>query len=152
MKNRLRTLFLAIAALATLGFGTAQDASVPEVTVAIAFDPVTLDPPNVVGNGPTQIPLHIFDRLVDDAREARRPMALLICDLDYFKRINDTHGHLVGDECLRHAARRLLAVLEPEQALVARFGGEEFVAVLPGTDQDQALRIAERLRATDPRG
>ena len=89
----------------------------------------------------------IFDRLVDDAREARRPIALLICDLDFFKRINDTHGHLVGDECLKHAARRLLAVLEPEQAVVARFGGEEFVAVLPGTDQVQALRIGERLRA-----
>ena len=67
-------------------------------------------------------------------------------DLDLFKRINDDHGHLVGDDCLRFSAHSLGAGLRAHDALVARFGGEEFVVGLPGKDQAAAVRIADELR------
>ncbi|AKU91990.1 GGDEF domain-containing protein [Vulgatibacter incomptus] len=76
----------------------------------------------------------------------RLPCAVLLFDLDRFKRINDTHGHLAGDAALRHFA----AILEPElrrSDLFGRWGGEEFVAVMPGATGDEALAAAERLRA-----
>jgi len=75
-----------------------------------------------------------------------RPLALLIADLDNFKHINDSHGHLAGDECLRWVARCFEETLEPRGGLVARFGGEEFVALLPGMDSQAALQAAEAVR------
>lgn len=80
------------------------------------------------------------------AERAQRPLALLMLDLDLFKRINDTHGHLAGDACLQHVARRLQAGLRGGDTL-ARFGGEEFVVILPDTDREGACELAERLRA-----
>jgi len=71
---------------------------------------------------------------------------LLLIDLDYFKQVNDDFGHLAGDECLRTLARSLDETLAPEAALIARFGGEEFVVVLPGAAGPRALEIAERVR------
>lgn len=73
-------------------------------------------------------------------------LAVMMVDLDHFKKVNDQYGHLAGDEVLRQTARRMLAALRQDDA-VARFGGEEFVVVLnnPGC-QMTALRIAERLR------
>lgn len=76
--------------------------------------------------------------------DARR--ALLIMDLDHFKRINDTHGHAFGDDILRHFAGVLRRSLRPAD-LACRYGGEEFVAVLMDTDKDAALAIAENIRA-----
>lgn len=76
--------------------------------------------------------------------DARR--ALLIMDLDHFKRINDTHGHAFGDDILRHFAGVLRRSLRPAD-LTCRYGGEEFVAVLMDTDKDAALAIAENIRA-----
>ena len=67
-------------------------------------------------------------------------------DLDHFKQINDRYGHLVGDECLRWAARVIGQTLRPHNALLARFGGEEFVVALPGMDLDAAAAVAEELR------
>ncbi len=87
-----------------------------------------------------------FDRLLAQCREARRPLSLLMVDLDHFKAINDRHGHLVGDECLRWAARRIGRALRPHDALLARFGGEEFVVVLPDHDLHSAVAVAEELR------
>lgn len=72
--------------------------------------------------------------------------ALLIMDLDHFKRINDTHGHAFGDDILRHFAGVLRRSLRPPD-LACRYGGEEFVAVLMDTDKDAALAIAEDIRA-----
>jgi diguanylate cyclase (GGDEF)-like protein len=88
-----------------------------------------------------------FDALLRQAREHRRPLSLLMIDLDNFKLINDRYGHLIGDECLRWAARTLGHVLRPHQdALLARFGGEEFVVVLPGLNLIAATQVAEDLR------
>lgn len=74
------------------------------------------------------------------------PLALLLLDLDHFKQINDRYGHLAGDDCLRHAAHCIEDVVGARGGLVARFGGEEFVAVLPGTTAQQALQVAEAIR------
>ena len=87
-----------------------------------------------------------FDRLIAGCREARRPLSLLMVDLDHFKSINDVHGHLVGDDCLRWAARRIGRALRPHDALLARFGGEEFVVVLPNHDLHEAVAVAEEVR------
>jgi diguanylate cyclase (GGDEF)-like protein len=73
--------------------------------------------------------------------------ALLLIDVDHFKRVNDTYGHLVGDDVLRGLAAELRQQVR-ESDVVGRFGGEEFVVLLPGTDADEACRIAERLRRT----
>jgi diguanylate cyclase (GGDEF)-like protein len=74
------------------------------------------------------------------------PLAVALLDLDRFKRINDSYGHLIGDEVLREIARAISGVLR-EYDLAGRFGGEEFVMLLPQTRAPDALRIAERVRA-----
>jgi diguanylate cyclase (GGDEF)-like protein len=77
----------------------------------------------------------------------RRPLAVLFADLDHFKRINDEYGHAAGDRVLREIASILTEVLRKGDT-IARFGGEEFVALLPGADPEEATYLAERLRAT----
>ena len=67
-------------------------------------------------------------------------------DIDHFKSINDTYGHLAGDEALRRTAGRITSALRPYDA-VGRYGGEEFLVVMPGCDTTDALIVAERLRA-----
>ncbi|MDH3763026.1 MAG: GGDEF domain-containing protein [Gammaproteobacteria bacterium] len=73
-------------------------------------------------------------------------LSLLILDLDGFKRINDTHGHLFGDECLRQVARTLDSEIHRETDIVTRYGGEEFVLLMPDTEAQQAASVAEKLR------
>lgn len=87
---------------------------------------------------------HLQKTLVS-ARENRKPVGFLYMDIDYFKKVNDTYGHQVGDEILQGFARRIKDGLRSFD-LVARLGGEEFVAVLPDTTEDVAMVIAERLR------
>ena len=87
-----------------------------------------------------------FDRLLSDARNSNSPISLLMIDLDHFKRINDQYGHLVGDDCLRWTSNTMAVTLAPYGALLARFGGEEFIAALPGMDLAQARQVAEELR------
>ena len=86
-----------------------------------------------------------FESLLEAARLQAQPLSLLMVDLDHFKAINDRHGHLVGDDCLRRCARIVEAVLRPHGALVARYGGEEFIAALPGIDVHGARGLAEEI-------
>lgn len=91
-----------------------------------------------------------FDEsLLREWRRASRtgsPVSLLVADVDSFKPFNDNYGHQVGDECLKAVARTLELKLRRPTDLVARYGGEEFAAVLPETDLDGALAVAEAMR------
>lgn len=73
------------------------------------------------------------------------PLSLMMIDLDHFKRINDQHGHLTGDECLRKIAVALRYEIPRETDTIARYGGEEFVILLPDTDLHDAQMIAQRI-------
>jgi two-component system cell cycle response regulator len=82
---------------------------------------------------------------LDRARRYEGVIALLMIDLDHFKRINDTYGHLVGDDVLREFAIILTSAVRSVD-MVARYGGEEFVVVLPETGAEGAIAFAERIR------
>ncbi len=84
-------------------------------------------------------------REVEAATRYHRPLGLLIVDLDHFKRVNDRHGHPVGDQVLAEVARRIRTSTRLPD-IVARYGGEEFVLLLPGTDAAGAVVTAERIR------
>jgi two-component system cell cycle response regulator len=84
-------------------------------------------------------------KLLARCTAAHKPLSLLIVDLDYFKKINDTHGHAAGDAVLKEIVNRITLGLRPSD-LVARMGGEEFAVIMPETDLPAALNIAERLR------
>jgi diguanylate cyclase (GGDEF)-like protein len=80
------------------------------------------------------------------SRRNQNRVALLYIDLDRFKPVNDTHGHAVGDLLLKEAARRMRACVR-ESDTVGRFGGDEFVVLLPAIDSaDDALHVAEKIR------
>jgi diguanylate cyclase (GGDEF)-like protein/PAS domain S-box-containing protein len=83
------------------------------------------------------------------ARRREAPLCLAIVDIDHFKAYNDTHGHLAGDEVLRACAREWDTALRGEDTLV-RFGGEEFLVLLPDTEPEQAAEIVDRLREQTP--
>jgi two-component system, cell cycle response regulator len=90
----------------------------------------------------------IHDRLAEEVSRSLRyahPLSVILCDLDHFKRVNDSHGHLVGDAALRVAAQALKSCLRGADSL-GRYGGEEFLVVLPETGLDASLQAAERLR------
>lgn len=89
-----------------------------------------------------------FEALLQYSAEHHRPLSLLMIDLDHFKLVNDRYGHLIGDQCLRSAARAIGQVLRRHSALLARFGGEEFVVALPGMDLRAAAAVAEEVRAS----
>ena len=89
-----------------------------------------------------------LDRELLRSRKTREPLALIMCDLDHFKQINDTVGHPAGDAVLRHLTRQILVPAVRPKDLVARYGGDEFVLVLRGADSRAAVAIAERIRRT----
>jgi diguanylate cyclase (GGDEF)-like protein len=74
-----------------------------------------------------------------------RPFALILCDIDYFKKVNDTYGHQCGDEVLKAVATTIQTNIR-ETDILARYGGEEFCCLLPETELDEVLTLAERLR------
>ena len=77
----------------------------------------------------------------------KRPLSLILCDIDYFKRYNDTYGQQAGDECLIKDAKKLKDSIKRPADLAARYGGEEFVLVLPDTNEDGAIRVAKRIKS-----
>jgi len=79
-------------------------------------------------------------------RREHKPLSLMLCDVDHFKQVNDAHGHLVGDQVLRQAGDRLRHAVRPYDG-VGRYGGEEFVVLLPECTMDEAAVRAEALRA-----
>jgi diguanylate cyclase (GGDEF)-like protein len=87
------------------------------------------------------------DAEVTRALRSGTPLALLLVDVDHFKRVNDSHGHLTGDDVLRALATELRQQVR-DSDVVGRFGGEEFTVLLPRTDAGGACRIAERLRSS----
>jgi diguanylate cyclase (GGDEF)-like protein len=92
----------------------------------------------------------LFERAleIEFGRGARRssPLSLIMLDIDYFKRYNDTYGHVAGDHCLAEVARALKSCCHRNADLAVRYGGEEFAVLLPDTDIHGALTIAEQIR------
>ncbi len=80
------------------------------------------------------------------AARSRNPISVIMIDIDNFKNYNDTYGHLMGDDCLKSVADSINRSLNRPADLTARWGGEEFVCVLPDTDSQAAMRIAEIIR------
>lgn len=92
--------------------------------------------------------LAILEQLADELERARRqrlPLSIAMLDLDHFKQINDNHGHLIGDAALRHCADHLQQRLRRND-IIGRYGGEEFLLILPGTDANGALELVDQLR------
>ena len=88
----------------------------------------------------------LFEREWRRAQRAGTSLALLMIDIDEFKKYNDHYGHQGGDDCLKQVATALKKALGRASDVVARYGGEEFAVILPGSDQQQAIAAAERLR------
>ncbi|MGC9505810.1 CHASE2 domain-containing protein [Baaleninema sp.] len=79
------------------------------------------------------------------AQRKHRSMALILCDVDFFKNYNDHYGHPAGDRCLQQVSRAIVSAVRRSD-VVARYGGEEFAIVLPETHLDEALKVAQRIR------
>jgi diguanylate cyclase (GGDEF)-like protein len=91
--------------------------------------------------------LHLaLSKAVSNSLDQKTDLAVLFLDLDYFKRVNDTHGHLAGSQVLREVGQVLHARMGSSDAITARYGGDEFVIVVPGCDADSALALAEDIR------
>jgi diguanylate cyclase (GGDEF)-like protein len=82
---------------------------------------------------------------LDRSKRLGKPLTLILADIDWFKKFNDTHGHMAGNEALKEIATRIRKGCR-RYDLVARFGGEEFAVVLPETDMERAVKLAERIR------
>ncbi|MDH3404171.1 MAG: GGDEF domain-containing protein [Acidobacteriota bacterium] len=88
----------------------------------------------------------VVSRVVDECRESGTDLSLLFLDLDYFKHVNDSHGHLVGSQVLREVGRLLKERTEAAEVIAARYGGDEFVLAAPGKSLEVAIDLAEELR------
>lgn len=105
-----------------------------------------LDPLTGVGNRRSFEQIHALEWR--RAQRSRTPLSLVMADIDHFKIFNDTHGHQAGDRALHAVANALDSIVQRAGDQVVRYGGEEFAALLPETDHDGAMKIAERMRAT----
>ena len=113
--------------------------------VADTWRLATIDPLTGIANRQA-----VLDRLDQELARASRyahPLSVILLDLDHFKRLNDSHGHAAGDRVLRHVGT-LLAASVREVDIPGRYGGEEFLVVLPETDPDAAASVAEKIRRT----
>lgn len=98
---------------------------------------------NVYGRGAIEEEL---ERAMEHARKINSPMSVIVTDIDHFKVVNDKYGHATGDDVLRAVAKRLRRNIGSIGGMVGRWGGEEFIVVLPGVAKPDALVLAERLR------
>jgi diguanylate cyclase (GGDEF)-like protein len=89
--------------------------------------------------------LETLEREIGRAQRYRRELSLIIFDIDHFKKINDTYGHLAGDHVLKHLALVIKSRIRREDIL-SRYGGEEFAIILPEIDRDNAVQFAEKIR------
>ncbi|GHF63026.1 diguanylate cyclase (GGDEF)-like protein [Deinococcus metalli] len=88
---------------------------------------------------------HDFERLLGHARTTRQPLGVIVTDIDHFKTVNDEHGHRRGDEVLREFAARLVTHVAPHHGTVGRWGGEEFLVLLPDHDYAQTHAVAQAM-------
>lgn len=92
-----------------------------------------------------------FGRLLEKewlrAKRSHSPISLILLDVDYFKKYNDHYGHLEGDQCLKNVAQVIEQNIRRPHDIVARYGGEEFVVILPETDKDGAIQVANQINA-----
>uniref|UniRef100_A0A7C4Y636 Diguanylate cyclase n=1 Tax=candidate division WOR-3 bacterium TaxID=2052148 RepID=A0A7C4Y636_UNCW3 len=92
----------------------------------------------------------LFDMILEKewkrAKRYLQPISLIIIDIDYFKNFNDTYGHLKGDDCLKTVAKVLSKTIKRPSDIVARYGGEEFAVILPDTNEENAVKLAEDMR------
>ena len=95
---------------------------------------------------------YLHDNLIQTeiarARRYRQSLTVIMCDIDHFKGVNDTHGHQAGDAALRHFAAVLKKLTRQNIDSIVRYGGEEFLLILPVTNHEQGAALAERLRST----
>lgn len=94
---------------------------------------------------------HFDKRFIAEGRRSRREqtsLCLVMLDIDHFKRINDSHGHDVGDECIKHIATLTKSFIKRPSDDVCRYGGEEFVLVLPNTTEEGAIKLVNDIRQT----
>jgi diguanylate cyclase (GGDEF)-like protein len=101
----------------------------------------------LTGLGNRQLFDLLFEKYCADALRHRRSLSLLLVDLDHFKRVNDTYGHVAGDRLLTELSEVMLAVVRKSDTLT-RWGGEEFMIIAPDTDAKHARKLAEKLRRT----
>ena len=87
-----------------------------------------------------------LEEYIVDHNEGGLPLSLILIDIDYFKRFNDTYGHQAGDDCLAKVAKTLAAKCNQADDMAARYGGEEFVILLPGTGEEHAVKVAQRIK------
>ena len=87
----------------------------------------------------------MFEKQLALAKRSNEPLSLLIADLDHFKKLNDTYGHITGDRALQQAAKAIRKCLRSSDIL-ARYGGEEFVIIMPATNITNAVEKAEIIR------
>lgn len=131
-------VFAMAAYTARFYYGTVRDAEKRLETLA-STDPLT-------GLSNRRSLLGLTTQLLDRGRLADQPASVVLADIDHFKRINDTHGHDAGDQVLVHVAQ-LLSQHSRSHDLLARWGGEEFLLILPATHATEAVHLAERMRA-----
>jgi diguanylate cyclase (GGDEF)-like protein len=91
-----------------------------------------------------------FDHYLEDEwhrlKREQAPLSLILFDVDFFKLYNDTYGHLAGDDCLRQLANALKNIVKRPADLIARYGGEEFAVILPNTEIQGAIYVAQNIR------
>jgi diguanylate cyclase (GGDEF)-like protein len=87
-----------------------------------------------------------INREFNQAKREKEPLSLVMCDIDFFKVYNDKYGHQAGDRCLRNIAEAISETLTRPADLVCRYGGEEFIVILPRTEPVGALKIAEKIK------